>query len=199
MTNRQGSRPSTTAHWTPATLAALCLAVACAPSVPPPAPLKPQAAAKTVEEVVAASEDTRPIDFVYSPIGKRDPFRDPRTERRTVVVPGRATDKLTELQMHDIDKMRLQFTTTGSSSPMAVVLDPKGKAHPVRIGDFIGRNWGKVSHIGREEITITETIADPQSGRIYPVFIPLRMPMTDAEERASAEARAGLDPEGEAQ
>ena len=43
-----------------------------------------------------------------------------------------------------------------------MVMDPANRGHAVRIGDFIGKNWGKVSHIGREEITVTETIADQQ-------------------------------------
>ena len=166
-------------------VAALALA-ACGPDLPPPKPLPPAPARSEVEQAAAAVDDSQAVLYVYSPVGKRDPFRDlMATGTRTAVVDPRITAgrKLTQLQKFEIDQLKLQFTVTGTSSPMAMVMDPVARGHAVRIGDFIGKNWGKVSHIGREEITVTETIADQQTGRVYPVYIPMRMPKNEEDKK----------------
>lgn len=168
-----------------ATMLAVALA-ACGPDIPPPKPLAVQKEAPAVDDTASAEAQEEPATYVYSPVGKRDPFSNPigSTSGKVVVRGADPTRPLEPLQKYGIDQLTLKFTTTGSSTPMAMVIDGAGVAHPVRIGSWIGKNWGKVSHIGREEITITETIADQQTGRVYPQYIPLRMPKSDAEVRS---------------
>lgn len=166
--------------------AALALAgLACGPDIPPPKPLTVQKKAPVVEEVVADLPEEEVVAYVYSPVGKRDPFFNPvgNAAGTVVVAPGDTGRPLEALQKFEIQSLKLKFTITGSSTPSATIVDPKGDAHTARIGSWVGKNWGKVSHIGREEITITETIADQQTGRVYPQYIPMRMPKTDAEIR----------------
>jgi type IV pilus assembly protein PilP len=138
---------------------------------------------------VGNADDQNAVLYTYTPVGKRDPFRNPTLTTGTLrpVGPAKPGQALTPLQKFEIDQLKVQFTMTGTSSPTAMVLDPNAKGHLVHIGDFIGRNWGKISHIGREEMTVTETIADQQTGRVYPVYIPMRMPKTDQEKRQEQE------------
>lgn len=169
------------------TVAALALAVAaCGPDIPPPKPLAVQKAAPVQEQILLDDDQSAAMTYVYSPVGKRDPFFNPMSGARgkvAVAPPDGTKGPLEPLQKFEIDQLSLKFTITGSSTPMAMIIDGRGKAHPVRIGSWVGKNWGKVSHIGREEITITETIADQQTGRVYPQYIPMRMPKTEEELR----------------
>lgn len=169
-----------------ATAALALVNAACGPDIPPPKPLVVQKEAAAVDTAAdTPMPDEEDVVYIYSPVGKRDPFFNPTGSVAGTVAIGPADPDrpLEPLQKFEIDRLKLKFTITGSSTPLAMIIDPKGDAHPARIGSWVGKNWGKVSHIGREEITITETIADRVTGRVYPQYIPMRMPKTDEEIR----------------
>jgi type IV pilus assembly protein PilP len=151
---------------------------ACLEIPPPKASAAPPPAPASADPAAAAAEEAQAAAYAYSPVGKRDPFRDPSSMGKVRVIVERNGQTLTALQRFEIDQLSLVFTNTATATPMAMVQDPSGRTHVVQIGDFIGKNWGKVSNIKRDELQITETIAD-QDGRIYPVFLPLRMKRTD--------------------
>jgi type IV pilus assembly protein PilP len=134
----------------------------------------------------AASETV----YVYTPIGKRDPFENVYAVREVtkVKMPGR---KPTPLQKWSLDRLKLTMTMTGTSTPFAMIEDPEGRGHPVRIGDFIGQNWGKVTGIKRDSIVITESITDHATGRVYPSNLTIKIPRTDAEEKADELLKEG--------
>jgi type IV pilus assembly protein PilP len=157
---------------------------ACAPEMPKAKAPSAPSPSSVDEDAKAATEDAAVAPYIYSPVGKRDPFRDPATIR--VAARPQGEGQVGPLQKFDLDQLRLSFTTTATSAPMALVIDPTGQGHIVQIGDFIGKNWGKISAIRREELTVMETIADPNTGRVYPQYIPMRMPKTDAESRADS-------------
>ena len=157
-------------------------------SAPPPRKVEVKAAP------VAVVEETRAIAaesiYVYTPIGKRDPFQNVFAVKEVtrVKMPGR---KPTALQKWTIDQLRLSMTMTGTSSPLAMLEDPEGRGHPVRVGDFIGQNWGKVTTIKRDQIVITESITDHATGRVYPSNITLKIPKSESEQRADELLREG--------
>ena len=167
------------------------LGAACGDNKPPPAPAR-----KTEPKPapVAAVEEPKaePVQsiYVYTPIGKRDPFQNVFAVREVtkVKMPGR---KPTPLQKWSIDQMRLSMTMTGTSSPFAMIEDPEGRGHAVRLGDFVGQNWGKVTAIKRDEIIVTETITDHTTGRVYPSNITMKIPKSEAEQRADELLREG--------
>jgi Tfp pilus assembly protein PilP len=168
---------------------AAALAAGCDDELPQPQAL-PERSRPIELDPGAATEDSPQAPSVYSPVGKRDPFYNPqdRPLGPTVPVgPGRGAGKLAALQKFDIDQLRLQFTMTGTSAPMAVLLDPSARAHHVRIGDFVGRNWGTVHSISREEIRVVEKLQDQTTGRVYPVYIPMRMAKSEADRKAADE------------
>jgi type IV pilus assembly protein PilP len=93
-------------------------------------------------------------DYVYNPIGKRDPFRaflagggrgggDDETPR-------------TPLQRYEIDEYRLVGIIWGIDRPRALVEDPDHVGHVMEIGTYIGKNWGKVTQITSSEVVVTE-------------------------------------------
>lgn len=158
-------------------LTAVCL-TACEPDVPPKKPAPPPAPAEADDAPLP--EEAPASLYVYSPVGKRDPFRDPSTNH---AAPPAA--KAGPLQQYDLDQLKLSFTETATSSPMAFIVDPTGAGHVVQIGDFVGKNWGKVSAIKRDEVTVMEITADPNTGHTFPEYLPLRMPKSEGDKGSS--------------
>ena len=161
----------------------LAAALACAACGSAPMPQRrappPPAAPKAVEDDAQA---TGPATmYVYSPIGKRDPFANVfgSRENTPMRVEGR---KPTPLQRWSLDQLRLSMTVTGTSSPMAMLEDPENRGWAVRLGDFVGKNWGKVTAIQRDLIVVTETITDHSTGRVYPQNIKIMVPQSKEEQ-----------------
>jgi type IV pilus assembly protein PilP len=165
----------------------LCCAalVAAACGSPPPPPRRAAAAPAAPKPVT--DDDVKPVMptniYVYSPIGKRDPFQNVAVVAvgiGHVEIKGRTK---TPLEKWPLDALKLAMTVTGTASPLAMVEDPERRGWPVRLGDFIGQNGGKVTGIHRDEIVVTETITDHSTGRVYPQNVKLSVPITHEEER----------------
>src|SRR4051812_19848128 len=177
----------------PSSLVALALLAAACGSPPPPPrrSAAPAPAAKTADETDTSQQQQ--TMYVYSPIGKRDPFENiygAREQESRVRPEGR---KATPLQKWSLDQLRLAMTVTGTASPLAVLEDPspERRGWPVRVGDFVGKNWGKVTSIQRDQIVVTETITDHNTGRVYPQNITLQVPKTQGEESDLKALREG--------
>jgi type IV pilus assembly protein PilP len=91
-------------------------------------------------------------DYVYNPIGKRDPFRS------FLSTGGRVKDETprTPLQRYEIDEYRLVGIIWGIDRPRALVEDPDKIGHVMEIGTYIGKNWGKVTQITSTDVVVTE-------------------------------------------
>jgi Tfp pilus assembly protein PilP len=104
--------------------------------------------------------------YVYSPVGKRDPF----------VATQRHDDReLMPLQKWPTDQFILQTTVTGTASPNAVIQDPDSRAWLISIGDYVGNKWGRVTSIESDQIVVTESIADGL-GRLHRQPLKLMLP-----------------------
>jgi type IV pilus assembly protein PilP len=179
----------------------LLLAAACASAIlaacgsPPPPPRRAAPPAAAVARPVTDDEINPQIPaniYVYSPIGKRDPFQNQSVVQqgfgRSSANPGRLK---TPLEKWPLDQLKLSLTVTGTATPMAMVEDPERRGWPVRIGDFIGQNGGKVTGIHRDEIVVTETITDHSTGRVYPQNVKLAVPVTAEEQRDTKALQEG--------
>ena len=101
-----------------------------------------------LDAAIAAQEG-----YVYNPIGKRDPFRS------FLAMGTRPEDDSiprTPLQKYEIDQYKLVGIIWGVDRPRALVEDPERTGHVIEVGTYIGRNWGKVTAIGENEVTVTE-------------------------------------------
>ncbi|HZX97377.1 MAG TPA: pilus assembly protein PilP [Myxococcales bacterium] len=170
-------------HLPCAALAAF-LAAACGS---PPAPPRRAAPAGAAAAKPVTDDEVRPVAlaniYVYSPIGKRDPFQNTSVASvgiGRVEIRGRTK---TPLEKWPLDALKLSMTVTGTASPLAMVEDPDHRGWALRLGDFIGQNGGKVTGIRRDEIVVTETITDHSTGRVYPQNVKLSVPVTKEEER----------------
>lgn len=131
----------------------LLFLAACGEAVPPGGgqitPLAPQPPKKEEAEVVAAA----PVEeYYYNPAGKRDPFH-------TFLARGKVEEIRADappLQRWDLDKYALKGVIWDTQSPRALVVDPEGTGHVLRLGTYVGRNWGKVTSISEGCVVITE-------------------------------------------
>ena len=177
--------------------ALICAALqdaACGSPPPPPRRTAPGSVAAVPKPVT--DDEVKPLVpsniYVYSPIGKRDPFQNQAVLQqgfgRAAQNPGRVK---TPLEKWSLDQLRLSMTVTGTATPLAMVEDPDHRGWPVRLGDFIGQNGGKVTGIHKDEIIVTETITDHTTGRVYPSNITMKIPKSEAEQRADELLREG--------
>lgn len=108
----------------------------------------PAPAAEVADEGPAAEA------YYYNPAGKRDPFQS------FISQSGRAEEGMAQdappLQRWDVDKFTLRGIIWETTSPSALLLDPDGIGHVVRIGSYVGRNWGKVTSITQDGLVVTE-------------------------------------------
>jgi len=156
-------------------LVSLALVAACSSPKPPPEPPPiPQKPARAVEQEASEAEAKPEEEYVYSPVGKRDPFR-PYLDRFAQAVPVAPDPLCGPLCQWDLGQLRLVGIVSGLASPVAMVEDPKGNGHTVRRGTSIGKGNGKVTEILRDRIIVTE-YRRLGTGEVVPVEteLPLR-------------------------
>jgi len=140
---------------------------------PAPAAKKPEVlpeAAKSKLDKAIEAQDA----YTYNPIGKRDPFRSflSTGERAGDDVPQ------TPLQRYEVDQYLLVGIIWGVERPRALVQDPEGVGHVMEIGTYIGKNWGKVTAIGADEVIVTEEYQTIR-GDLVVNDIKLSLPVSD--------------------
>jgi type IV pilus assembly protein PilP len=154
-----------------------------------PSTSKPKAVEKAEKE---AAEAEPLLEYAYSPVGKRDPFRSVLDETgRHRPEDSSVNSNCGPLCKWEIEQLKLVAVISGISNPLAMVEDPAGKGHIVRRGTFIGKRNGKVTQIRSGEVVVTEIFKD-QMGKphVNPVYI--RLP---AEKSAEIEDQNLLGPE----
>lgn len=130
---------------------------------------KPAASDATTED--AAGENAERLAYSYDAVNRRDPFK---TYFDELMLEQEEQENLTELQRFELDKLKLVAVVVGTATPMAMVQDPSGKGHTVKIGTLIGKRFGQVKHIRRGEIVVQEEFRD-FTGKRIPVLKPLKL------------------------
>ena len=159
----------------------LCVSLTrCGDSPAPPAEEKK--ADKVVTAKAAEAPATAPgPPYSYSPMGKRDPFRSylvDLTEQRQVQQV--STRKKEETEAYELEQYRLTGLITGTSQPKAMVEDPSGRGHVVRIGSHLGKNGGRLVRISNVAIVVLEEARDP-TGKRMRVPITIKLPRVEFE------------------
>ncbi len=142
----------------------------------PAAVTKPTSASASAPAAVA-NEVPPPA---YNPVGKRDPFRSYLVElsaQQAMSTPARKKDPT---ETYTLDQYRLTGLLTGTSQPKAMVEDPDGRGHLVKIGTHIGKDGGVVSRITSTGLVVTEESRDltGEKKRVN-VTVPLPQPELD--------------------
>ncbi len=65
-----------------------------------------------------------------------------------------------ELEQFELDSLRMVGTIDNESNNWAIVLDPNGVVHRVKVGNYIGGNIGKIINIFEDRIDLREIMQD---------------------------------------
>jgi type IV pilus assembly protein PilP len=123
----------------------------------PPAMTKPKAAAPVdmVAKEEAEQKEVATPGYLYTPVGKRDPFRSAFKEAK----PTESTEPGGILTKFEIDQLKLIAIISGAK-PVAQVELPGGKGVLVKIGTRVGKNMGRVVRITNDEVIVAEDYTD---------------------------------------
>jgi type IV pilus assembly protein PilP len=143
------------------------LVLACGNDPPPAAP-GPKPASAVKKEIAPATPEAPAIEYSFSSLGKRDPFRSPVTFE-VQNSPGEANKTGCDepLCQFDLDELSVVAVVSGDSNPLAMVEDKAGTGHMVRRNTKMGRNGGKVTQILRECVVVTSYVTGPD-GKAQP-------------------------------
>ncbi len=107
---------------------------------------QPGDSAATEEAVEAATEG----EFVYQPLGRRDPFT-PLIRRDdpapTIQTTRRPEELRGPLERYELQQLRLIAVMVVRGDPRAMVAAPDGRSYTVKIDDYVGINGGRVKDI----------------------------------------------------
>lgn len=92
----------------------------------------------------------REDSVIYSPIGKRDPFRMPSTKLLT-----REVASLTRLEKFSLEQLQLRAILQGFGKSRAMFEDPEGRTHILYEGEILGREKATISRILNKEVIVT--------------------------------------------
>jgi type IV pilus assembly protein PilP len=68
------------------------------------------------------------------------------------------------LERFELDTLSMVGTFSKESSDWALIRDPDGVVHRVAVGNYVGKNHGKVYGISGDEVQLSEFIADGVGG-----------------------------------
>jgi type IV pilus assembly protein PilP len=109
--------------------------------------------------------------YTYEGLTGRDPFRqsisegsdDVRSTKGTGPRPdfGRSKEYL---ERYELDTLSMVGTFSKDESYWALVRDPEGVIHRVSVGNYMGKNHGKVVNISNAQVDLSELISDGADG-----------------------------------
>ena len=117
---------------------------------------QPAAVVEPVGEAMAdAGYGAVGAKYAYDPVGKRDPFRSIRFVDEEVPTVG--FGPLGDFELAQLSVVAVVWDT---KRPRALITDPGGRAFIVHEGSQIGKNAGRVIHIGDNLLLVKETYVD---------------------------------------
>jgi type IV pilus assembly protein PilP len=110
--------------------------------------------------------------YKYEGLLGRDPFRTSTSEGSDQVASGGSTKgprpdlqrPREYLERFELDTLVMVGTFAKEASEWALVKDPDGVVHRVAVGNYMGKNHGKVNGISNDEVQLSEFIADGAGG-----------------------------------
>ena len=111
--------------------------------------------------------------YEYEGLTGRDPFRRSTSEGsdeeptgdRPASGPRPDLQRTREyLERFELDTLMMVGTFSKDSSEWALIRDVDGTVHRIAVGNYIGKNHGKVSAISPDEVELSEFIADGAGG-----------------------------------
>lgn len=144
--------------------------VGCGDEAAAPPPTLAAAPKKKAAEAAPMAASTQ-VDYVYSALNRRDPFRsfiEPVTTSNNTTQ-GPQIEGCTEpLCLVDTDELKVVAVVSGDANPLAMVEDRAGTGHIVRRNTRIGKQGGKVIQILRDCIVVLSFVSGGADGKPQP-------------------------------
>lgn len=114
-----------------------------------------------------------PVDtYRFSPEGLRDPFQ-PAEPPEEVELDDSGGDGIRpdinrpreDLESYSLDSLRMVGTVNANSVRWGLVKANDGTIHRVRVGNYVGRSYGKILRIMEDRIELMEIIPDTRPGK----------------------------------
>ena len=107
--------------------------------------------------------------FEYASLEARDPFDAGKREEE---IAGQNDDALRPdvtreretLESYPLDTLQFVGHLERAGERWAIVTSKDNRVHRVRIGNYIGQNYGKISDISETTVYVLEVVQDPQGG-----------------------------------
>ncbi|MCI0399761.1 MAG: pilus assembly protein PilP [Gammaproteobacteria bacterium] len=112
--------------------------------------------------------------YTYQSSGARDPFvpfyEKPLEQIASELASGQNNKYIDEiknrnreeLEQFELDSLRMVGLLEDTNEHWGIVLDPDGTIHRVKVGNYLGRNIGKITNIYEDRIELREIIQDSQ-------------------------------------
>lgn len=108
--------------------------------------------------------------FTYSASGLRSPFSKPidvkeiaRLEANANVKPDLAREK-EFLEQFSFDSLHMVGTLKLAGTLWALIKDPDGGVHRVRVGNYLGRNHGRITELSENYLSVVEIVSTGGDG-----------------------------------
>lgn len=106
--------------------------------------------------------------FIFKPEGLRDPFKPlEQTEQAEESGVGAGggikpdtSRRKEELEAFSLDSLRMVGTVVMKSSLWGLIKSSDGTVHRVQVGNYLGKNYGKIMRISNDKIELTEIVPD---------------------------------------
>lgn len=146
-------------------------------------PAQPEESTDAANHIFSPSNDA----FIYDPTGKRDPF-DPNLGGPTEAAPAPTIEEpemptetivrrdrpLDPLEAYDLAQIKVEAVIWDTKSPRAMLRDPQGGVHYVKIKSRIGKKDGFVVAIREGEVVVVEYAPD-SNGQFIKTFKALEL------------------------
>ena len=105
--------------------------------------------------------------FLYQDQDRRDPFEPapPEANAQTAAGPHPDQNRPREpLEAFPLDTLKMVGTIGAKGSVEGLVKDPQGVIHQVRVGDYMGQNYGHVTQVTSSEVDVVELVPNGSGG-----------------------------------
>lgn len=110
--------------------------------------------------------------FIFKPEGLRDPFSpiEPEISAESTGTAGGGgikpdlTRQKEELELFSLDTLRMVGTLAMKADLWGLIRANDGTIHRVRVGNYMGKNYGKIIRITEDRIELMEIVPDQQPG-----------------------------------
>ncbi len=102
-----------------------------------------------------------PEQFVYNAFELPDPFKPRKLKSEAGSVRPDQENRVKEaLEAYPLENLKLMGMMQRKGVNYALILDPDGKLHYVKAGNYMGQNFGLITKITPESLTLKEIVPD---------------------------------------